>query len=161
MGEAKLGMKVYLPPDLLQEVTDLAARKKLSQSAIIEAAVMSFLSPDGDDRREAAFTRRLDRLIRQIQRLERNTGVTLEMLAQLVRFLLTITPQLPPETQAAAQAKGQQRFEGFLEALGQRLQKGQSVLNEIPEDIEKKPPHGRENERGEPADRNSDALATS
>ena len=135
-------MNVYLPPEILQQVTDLASRKKLSQSAIIQAAVTSFLSPDGADRREAAFTRRLDRLIRQIQRLERNTGVTMETLAVFVRFLLTITPSLPPDAQAAAQAKGQQRYEGFVEALGRRLQKGQSFLNEIPEDVDEKPSQG-------------------
>jgi hypothetical protein len=134
-------MNVYLPPELLQQVADLAARKKLSQSAIMEAAVASFLSPDGADRLEAAFSRRLDRLTRQIQRLERNTGVTMEMLALFVRFLVTITPPLPPDAQAAAQAKGQQRYEGFVETLGRRLQKGQSFLNEIPEDIDKRPSH--------------------
>jgi hypothetical protein len=63
-------------------------------------------------------------------------------LAMFVRFLLSITPPLPPNAQAAAQAKGQQRYEGFVETLGRRLQKGESFLNEIPEDIEKKPSHG-------------------
>ncbi len=135
-------MNVYLPPELLVEIADFAARKKLSQSTIMEAAVMSFLSPDAADRREAAFTRRLDRLIRQIQRLERNTGVTMEMLALFARFFLTVTPPLPPDAQAAAQAKGQQRYEGFVETLGRRLQKGQSVLNEIPEDVEGKTSQG-------------------
>ena len=135
-------MNVYLSPEVLQQVTDLASRKKLSQSAIIEAAIMSFLSPDGADRREAAFTRRLDRQSRQIQRLERNTGITMETLAMFVRFLLTITPPLPPDAQASAQAKGRQRYEGFVEALGQRLQKGQSLLNEIPEDIGTRPSRG-------------------
>jgi hypothetical protein len=128
-------LNVRLSPETLQQIADFASRKKLSQSAIVEAAIISFLSPDGADRREAAFTRRLDRLIRQILRLERNTGVTMEMLAVFARFLLTITPPLPPNAQAAAQAKGQQRYEGFLEALGRRLQKGESFLNEIPEDV--------------------------
>ena len=39
------------------------------------------------------------------------------------------------EAQAAAQLRGRERFEGFVEALGRRLQKGQSFLREIPEDI--------------------------
>jgi Ribbon-helix-helix protein, copG family len=135
-------LNIYLSPELLRRIADLASRKKLSQSAIIEAAVTSFLSPDGADRREAAFTRRLDLLTRQIQRLEHNTGVTMETLALFVRFLLTITPPLPPDAQAALQAKGQQRYEGFVEALGRRLAKGQSFLNEIPDDVDKKPSHG-------------------
>jgi hypothetical protein len=143
-------MNVYLSPEILQQVADLAARKKLSQSAIMEAAVLSFLSPDGADRREAAFTQRLDQLIRQIHRLERNTGVSLEILALFVRFLLSTTPPIPPEAQAAAQAKGQQRYESFVEALGRRLQKGESILSEIPEDAVKRPSRGiREGEPGE------------
>jgi hypothetical protein len=135
-------MNVYLPPELLQEIADLAARKKLSRSAIVEAAVTSFLSPDGADRREAAFARRLDRLTRQAQRLERNTRIMLETQALFVRFWLTVTPPPPPEVQAATQPNVQKRYEGFVEALGRRLQKGQSFLNEIPEDVNEQPSRG-------------------
>ena len=131
-------MNVYFPPELLREIADLAARKGLSRSAIVEAAVASFLSPDGADRREAAFARRLDRLSRQVQRLERNVGIATETLALFIRFWLTITPPLPNDAHAAAQVKGRERYEGFIEALGRRLQKGQSLLQEIPDDIEGK-----------------------
>jgi hypothetical protein len=145
-------MNVYLPPEVLQQIADLASRRRLSQSAIVEAAVTSFLSPDGADRREAAFARRLDRLTRQVQRLERNAGITMETLAMFVRFFLTVTPPLPPDAHASAQAKGQKRYEGFVEALGQRLQKGQSFLKEIPEDVGNGPSHGiRDDESGEPS----------
>ncbi|MCD9111546.1 ribbon-helix-helix domain-containing protein [Bradyrhizobium japonicum] len=128
-------MNVYFPPELLKQISDLADRKKLSRSAVVEAAVASFLSPDGADRREAAFTRRLDHLSRQMQRLERDVGLTAETLALFIRFWLTITPPLPNDAQATAQLKGRERFEGFVETLGRRLQKGQSFLREIPEDI--------------------------
>jgi len=67
-------MNVYFPPEMLQQIADLADRKRLSRSAIVEAAVASFLSPDGSDKMEAALTRRLDRLSRQVQRLERDVG---------------------------------------------------------------------------------------
>ncbi len=143
-------MNVYLPPELLQEIADLAARKKLSQSAIMEAAVTSFLSPDGADRREAAFARRLDKLTRQVQRLERNTRIMLETQSLFVRFWLTVTPPPPPEEQAAMQPKVQKRYEGFVEALGRRLQKGQSFLNEIPEDVDEQPSRGTRG--GEPGE---------
>src|SRR6266581_6753060 len=121
-------MNVYFPPELLRQLIDLADRKRLSRSSIVEAAVTSFLSPDGADRTEAAFTRRLDRLSRQMQRLERDVGLTAETLALFIRFWLTITPPLPNDAQAAAQTKGRERFEGLVEALGRRLQKGQSFL---------------------------------
>lgn len=129
-------MNVYLPPELMQKVANLADQKGLSRSAIIEAAVASFLSPDGSDRMEAAVTRRLDRLTRQVQRLERDVGVSAETLAMFVRFWLTVTPPLPDDAQSAAQIKGRERFEGFIETLGRRLQKGQSFLREVPDDVE-------------------------
>ncbi|MEH2549938.1 DNA-binding transcriptional MocR family regulator [Bradyrhizobium sp. AZCC 2262] len=128
-------MNVYFPPELLKQISDLADRKNLSRSAIVEAAVASFLSPDGADRREAAFARRLDRLSRQMQRLERDVGLTAETLALFIRFWLTITPPLPNDAQTAAQIKGRERFDGFVEALGRRLQKGQNFLREIPDDF--------------------------
>ena len=128
-------MNVYFPPEMLTQIAELADRQKLSRSAIVEAAVASFLSPDGADRREAAFARRLDRLSRQMQRLERGVGISTEALALFVRFWLTVTPPLPNEVQAAAQAKGRERYEGFIEALGRRIQKGQRLLDEISEDV--------------------------
>ncbi|MGF1627278.1 MAG: CopG family transcriptional regulator [Alphaproteobacteria bacterium] len=128
-------MNVYFPPELLSQVAEVADRKGLSRSAIVEAAVASFLSPDGADRREAAFARRLDRLSRQLQRLERDVGIATETLALFVRFWLTITPPLPSDAQASAQAKGRDRYDGFIEALGRRLAQGRSLLQEIPEDV--------------------------
>ena len=128
-------LNLTLPVALIAQINELSVRKKITRSAIVEAAVASFLSPDAADRREAAFTRRMDRLSRQSQRIERDLGITAETLALFVRFWLTITPPLPADAQAAAQIKGRERFEGFVETLGKRLQKGQSFLREIPEDV--------------------------
>lgn len=128
-------LNLTLPVEMISRINELSERKKIPRSAIVEAAVASFLSPDAADRREAAFTRRMDRLSRQAQRIERDLGVTAETLALFVRFWLTITPPLPGDAQATAQIKGRERFEGFVETLGKRLQKGQSFLREIPDDV--------------------------
>lgn len=127
----KTRLNVYFSPDLLRRIEDLADRKRLSRSSIVEAAVASFLSPDGADQREAAFTRRLDRLSRQIERLERDVGISVEALALFVRFWLTVTPPLPSEAQAAAQAKGRERYQDFVETLGRRLAKGRGLVQEV------------------------------
>jgi hypothetical protein len=128
-------LNVSLPVEMIARINDLAARKRLTRSAIVEAAVASFLSPDSADQREAAFARRLDRLSRQAQRLERNAGLSTEALALFIRFWLTITPPLPPEAQAAAQVKGRERYEGFVEALARRWNQGRSLFEEIPKDM--------------------------
>lgn len=132
-------LNLSLPVELIGRINDLADRKRLTRSAVVEAAVLSFLSPDHADRQEAALTRRLDRLSRQLSRVERDQRITAETLALFVRFWLTITPPIPPEDQAAAQAKGRERFEGFVETLGRRVQKGRSFLDEIPVDVEPAP----------------------
>ena len=128
-------LNLTLPAELIVRLSELSERRKLPRSAIVEVAVASFLSPDAADRREAAFTLRLDRLSRQTARIERDLRVTADTLALFVRFWLTITPPLPAEAQAAAQIKGRERYEGFVETLGKRLQKGQSFLREIPDDV--------------------------
>ena len=132
-------LNIYLLPELLQQVGDFAARRRLSKSSIVEAALASFLSPDGAERSEAALVRRLDLLTRQVQRLERTNRVTMETLALFVRFFLTVTPPLPPDAMASAQASGKQRYEGLIVALGQRLQKGRGLLDENPEDVDPAP----------------------
>lgn len=128
-------LSLTLPSELLRQLNDLATRRRLSRSAVAEAAIASFLSPDAQDMREAAFTRRLDRLSRQAARLERDMRVTADTLALFIRFWLTITPPLAPEERAAAQIKGRERFENFVETLGRRLQKGNGFLDEIPGDV--------------------------
>ncbi len=136
----RVRLNVYFPPELARQVSELAIRRRISRSAIVEAAVASYMSPDGADRLEAAFARRLDRLSRQLQRLERNTGLTTEALALFVRFWLAVTPPLPDEDQAAAQVKGRKRYEGFVETLGRRYANGKTLLDEIPEDVWPKAP---------------------
>lgn len=138
----KSRLNVYFSPDLLDQVEELAGRKRITKSSVVEAAVASFLSPDAADRREAAFVRRLDRLSRQLERLERDVTISVEALALFVRFWLTVTPPLPDSAQAAAKAKGTERYDGFVEALGRRVAKGQSLVREISEDLYPKARNG-------------------
>jgi hypothetical protein len=132
----KLRINVYLEAPLLDQVEKLAARQKLTKSLIIEAAVAAFLSPDSADQREAAFTRRLDLLARQVERLERNVEISAEAVALFVRFWLITTPPVLESTEPSAQAKGRERYQGFVEAVGRRVAKGQSLVREISQDLQ-------------------------
>jgi hypothetical protein len=131
----KLRLSVYLDPGLMAQLAQLADRKEQPKSLVAEAAIASFLTPDDSDRREAAFSRRLDLLTRQVNRLERDLTISAEALALFIRFWLIVTPPLPETAQTAAQAKGRERFESFLKTLGRRLAKGQSLLREISTDM--------------------------
>jgi hypothetical protein len=128
-----------LPPALSSQLTDYAGRKRISQALVVEAALASFLSPDGSERMEAAISRRLDRHTRQLERLEHHVKISNEAIALFVRFWLTTTPALPDAARAAAQASGNERYRGFIEALGRRIEKGQNLWVEIDQDIGPKP----------------------
>jgi predicted transcriptional regulator len=137
-----------LPPDLAGKLADYANRKRVPQALVVEAALASHLSPDGTDRLEAALARRLDRMTRQIERLERHVTISNEAVALFIRFWLTSTPPLPDTAQAAAQAKGRERYEGFVEALGRRLARGRTLADELVTDIAAAEP-GKAAETGE------------
>jgi len=124
-----------LPPDLAGKLADYAARKGVPQALVVEAALASHLSPDGADRLEAALARRLDRMNRQIERLERHVTISNEAIAVFVRFWLTSTPPLPDTALSAAQIKGRERYEGFVEALGRRLARGRKLADEVSLDL--------------------------
>ena len=124
-------LSVYLDPEVMTRLVELAGQKNQPKSVIAEAAIASFVTPDDSDRREAALVRRLDLLTRQGERLERDLSIVAEAIALFIKFWLTVTPPLPEGAQAAAQAKGRERFELFLETLGRRLAKGQSTLREV------------------------------
>jgi hypothetical protein len=123
-------MNVYFDPALLSEVEALALRRNVSKSAVIEAAVASFLSGDASERMEAALSRRLDRLGRQVEGLDEDLAVLGETLSLFIRFWMTVTPPLPE----AARAKGAERFEGFLQSLGRKLATGDRFLREVSRD---------------------------
>lgn len=126
---------VYLEPDLMKALTEYAERRRKPKSLVAEAAIASFLSPDTAERREAALARRLDRITRQMERLERDIGISVETVALFIRFWLMATPSLSEQTQASARAKGTERYEGFMQALGRRLAKGPSFIQEVSLDI--------------------------
>jgi hypothetical protein len=131
----KQRLSVYVEPAILKSLAEYAARRDHSLSLVAEAAIASFLSPDAAERQEAATTKRLDQIDRRIMRMERDLGISIEMLAVFVRFWLTTNPPLPEPSQAAARAQAGERYDAFIAALGRRLAKGPKLMHEISEDV--------------------------
>jgi hypothetical protein len=70
-----------------------------------------------------------------MERIEQHVTISGEAPAVFVRFWLTSTLQLPDTALAAAQTKGRERYEGFLEALVRRLAKRRTLVQEISDDF--------------------------
>lgn len=132
-------LNVYLGYEVLRQLEAFARQKGASKSGVVEAAVMSFLSPDSTDRREAAIARRLDRLTQQYGRIERAQTVGLETLALFVRHHLATTAPLPASERATALAQGEERFAQFVEQVGRELGGGSNLLDRVIEEIEPGP----------------------
>jgi len=135
MPSKKSQITVYLEPATLRALESFASSRRQPKSLVAEAAIASFLSPDDSDRREAAIAKRLDRIVRVLERLERNDGIALETIALFIRFWLTATPALPEQSTPAARASGAARYERFMDSLGRRLASGTTVLKEVALDI--------------------------
>ena len=128
-------LNIFIEPDHAKRLDQVAAHKGVSKSAVIAAALASFLSPDGEDQREAAIAKRLDRLSRQFDRLERDQNVLIETTALYVRYFLTVSLPVPEGQQDAARAQGRARYTQFIEQLARHIQRGRSLVREVHEDI--------------------------
>ena len=135
MKESPKRLNIYLSPEMSKRISSFSREKNLRKTSIVEMALQNFFSPESADQREAAISRRLDRLSRHTQRLERNIAISTEALALYVKFWLTVTPDLSPDAHSSAQLKGKEKYEAFLEALGGRIKKGRLLVNEIPQDV--------------------------
>ena len=128
-------LNIFIEPDHAKRLDQVAAHKGVSKSAVVAAALASFLSPDGEDQREAAIAKRLDRLSRQFDRLERDQNVLIETTALYVRYFLTVSIPVPEGQQEAARAQGRARYTQFIEQLARHIQRGRSLVREVHEDI--------------------------
>ena len=129
-------LNLFIERDHARRLDELSAKKGVSKSSIVAAALASWLSPDAADKREAAMAKRLDRLSRQFEKLERDQNILIETVALYVRYYLTVSTPLPESHQEAARSQGRARFEQFVEQLGRHILRGRSLVREIYEELE-------------------------
>tara|TARA_A100000171_G_C2101556_1_gene129991 strand:+ start:420 stop:926 length:507 start_codon:yes stop_codon:yes gene_type:complete len=129
-------LNLFIERDHAKRLEELSAKKGVSKSSIVAAALASWLSPDAADKREAAMAKRLDRLSRQFEKLERDQNILIETVALYVRYYLTVSTPLPESHQEAARAQGRARFEQFIEQLGRHILRGRSLVREVYEELE-------------------------
>jgi hypothetical protein len=129
-------LNLFIEPEHARRLAQLAAMKGVSKSSIVAVALTSWLSPDSGDQREAAIAKRLDRLSRQFEKLERDQTILIETLALYVRYFLTVSTPVPEAHQDAARAQGKARYTQFIEQLGRHLLRGRSLVKEVYEEIE-------------------------
>jgi len=124
-------LNLFIEPEHARRLDELATKKAVSKSSLVAAALAAWLGPTSGDQRDTAMAKRLDRLSRQFERLERDQNILIETVALYVRYYLTVVTPVPEAHQDAARAQGRLRFTQFIEQLGRRLQKGRRLLDEV------------------------------
>jgi len=127
----KVQAKVFLPGEVARALDDAARRMRRSKSEIMVAALASYLSPDSAEATEAAVTRRLDRMSRQMERLERDLTISNEAVALFVRTWMRNVPVAAPAEDPAALDLARERYGRFIEALARRLSGGKLLQDEV------------------------------
>jgi len=122
---------LYLDDELTEQLEALAAKPGSSKSAIVSDALRSYLARRGANEIDDRLKVRLDRVSRQLNRIERDQQILLESLALFVRYYLTVTAPLPEADQEAARALGQERFQAFIDQVGRRIAGGRTLAGEV------------------------------
>jgi hypothetical protein len=128
-------LTVYISDGIDMQLDIATARPGVSKSAIVEAALDSFLSPDRDDHRDAALIKRIEQFGRQIEKVRRDQEIVGETVALFILYFLSLTPPLPEPDQAGAKALGRDRFDYFLKELTGRLAGGRSLIRDTLDEI--------------------------
>src|SRR5690348_8343198 len=121
-------LNVYLETDQANRLDEFAAHRGISKSKVAAAALASVMSLDSADRREAAISCRLDRLSRQLDKVEQDQNIAIETFALFIRYYLSVTPVIADTQQLAAWAQGRGRFAKFVKELSRQLQRGRSLV---------------------------------
>lgn len=120
---------------LSRQLDERARSRRVTRTDVVEAALASLLTPDREERIEAVMGRRLDRLGRQLDRIEWALDLSNEAFAMFVRSWFANSPQLPDTALRAAQASSKKRWAAFIDALSRRMELGPKLQDELSREV--------------------------
>lgn len=127
-------LNIFVEPRHAARLADAAALRGVSKSALIAAALSSFLAPEAEQQADATV-RRLDRLSRQLGLLQRDQTILTETLVLFIRHSLALALPVPENQQDAVRAQGRLRYAQFFTQLVRHLQRGRTLAREVEDDI--------------------------
>jgi len=129
----KVRHQLFLPRPVSGRLEALAAKPGASKSAILADAVAAWLNRRGLSELDDRFGNRLDRLSAGLVRIERDSHVTLDTLALLIRFEPAIQAPLA-ENDQAGRAIAAKQFEAFVTQVGRQVAAGRRTLAPMEQD---------------------------
>ncbi len=127
----KSRIQPYITHDLYQRLAAYAARRNLTESAVVERALREHLDGVGD---LTLLYQRLDRMNRSTERLTGTVAFAVELLNVFLQVWLRNTPQLPEADLRANRVVAERRHTTILERVRAALTSGRTVLDQRPSD---------------------------
>jgi hypothetical protein len=118
---AKPRINIHISPEAAKLLDHACHRGASTKASIVDAALKLLLAPKSDDRELTVLIKRFDKMTRAMERLADDATAQSETLALYVLYYLCITPPLPEQSRAGAEALGRKRFEHFIGQVGDRL----------------------------------------
>ena len=125
----------HISTPIVDELKRVAFQRRVTEYSFIEAALEIFLSQTEQD---AIVARRLDRLHRQNEKLNRDQHILLETLILFIKVFLAQTEETPESERVAAKDRGAKRFNNFTNRLLQVFQEGRLYKDVIEEKMVQK-----------------------
>lgn len=120
-------VNVHVTEEVWRRLDKVADRPEVSKAAIVDAALAAFLSPEADDKRDAAIIRRLDKIDRRLEKLEEQSTIISEAIGLSVWSAYLYAPLIPEAEREPAHALANKRYQFFLSELGRKLTSGSSL----------------------------------
>jgi predicted transcriptional regulator len=123
-------ISVRLSPLLFERLQAAAGGRGSTKTAIVEAALARFLSPQAQCDDETKLLRKFESMGQRLDRMERDLRLVNETVTLHARYHLTVTPPLPQAQQRAACVLGFERFEAFAAQVATRVRLGKPLIKE-------------------------------
>ncbi|WP_445219799.1 hypothetical protein ACKWRH_06535 [Bradyrhizobium sp. Pa8] len=126
-------VSVQLSEQIFRRLEVATGRPGVGKSRVVEAALERFLDPAPPI--EGLIHEALDRITRQLERLDSDVRMIAETVALQARYHLTVTPLMPQSQQREACALGQERFKALAEQVDRRVRANRPLLRETIDQI--------------------------
>ena len=108
------------------------ASHRVCARAVVEAAIRDYVSGVSDPE---LLMRRLDRLGRAQDRVQRDIDLMMETFAIFVKLWFAHTPAVAQESKRAAQSAAETRYRQFIEYVGQQFAGGHRFIQDLPHEV--------------------------
>jgi hypothetical protein len=121
-----------LPVALRDRLCSYCAASGIAERAVFEAALEQYIGGASD---MTLLFRRLDRLGRANERVQRDVQLFSEAFAVFVRVWFAHTPSVPEDAKPTARSSSESRYRQFVEHVARQFSGGRRFLDDLPREV--------------------------